>query len=154
MEFNITEIDVQIISFVLGGGLATIITLKQTRRKAELENNNIVEEGLRNWCHELQEDNKKLRESERDLQHIVNEKDCQNGRLSHQLTIAQYACEQNVALKCHKLYCKLREPKLDEQYIQDTINMTVDTEGDDEKEERKAMAEFEKTYEQPKQDNV
>ena len=158
MDFNIVDIIMQVSSFVLGGGLASFVTIKQIKKKAELENNNIVEEGLRNWCHELTEDNESIRASLRELQKMVNDKDAQIGKLSHQLTIAQYACEQNIMLRCQKLYCKQREPKLDEQYITDTINMVTDNESEEEKKEREDMAEFEdemrKKLDQPKQDNV
>lgn len=112
-----TTIIVAIIGALAGGGVTSLVTMREKKTGKQLENQSNLQEIELKLVNELQDqiENLNLRIEKKD--EMLAEKDDIISDLKDRLDKSRSKCSVNEILKCVKLECPSREPKIGTRYV-------------------------------------
>ena len=106
------SIIIAVIGALAGGGLISLLTIRETRKGLKIDNAAKEDERWSKLADELQDQNEKLNERLDKKDALLQEKDDIIGDLRNKLDNSRTRCAMSEILKCVNINCSNREPKL------------------------------------------
>lgn len=109
---DITSILIAIIGALAGGGLTSILTIRETRKSMKIDNNAKEDDRWNKLADELQDQNETLNERIDKKDARIIELEDRNAILRQQLDEKNTALAKATLLRCTRLACDRRKPPL------------------------------------------
>ena len=138
MNIDWTTIITSALTFVAGGGLTAVFTLKQARQSKSIDNAEKLVERYEAWSDKIRADAdknvaeckaevdaaKKLSQS---LIQKTNQLELQVGKMQKEIEMITLMYRNANAIRCENLNCKKRKPPLDRETFDNQSNKTGKT---------------------------
>lgn len=122
-----TTIIVAVIGALAGGGITSLVTLREKKTGKQLENQSNLQEIELKLVNELQDQIESLNTRIEKKDEMLAEKDDIISDLRDRLDKSRSKCVASDLLKCLKISCLEREPKIGTRYV-DVEKIVEDTE--------------------------
>lgn len=126
---NWQEIIIAMISFVSGGGLLGLFTLRQSRESKQIDNAAALVNEYRELLDQYKQEADDAREERDKSQKLIQELQAEVGRLKADLSILnekmklyQTMAEGAALLKCDRVNCQQRRPPMNQEDVERYIN--------------------------------